>query len=266
MNPCRCGQVAADSASMSQTAAPSGLNMLPLAPTAPRRLWPSGRKNAHRGLAACRRTASGELCSQALIAPGKTRRSPTTARRSHLLQQSNYPTVIIPGLQVTVSSSSEFPASFVNNLFAPWDGWQGFESDLGCLFRCGLPGDGSVGAQLAAMGPIAAPVGEGATFTRALTAADFGPQASLSALEGTLSVNNGLATISIGNIEGNLGNAWSALNALQGAAQDAGATTLQLQGTVANPALMNALTRMLGEPGAGVLGGPQDIWTMPLGQ
>lgn len=172
----------------------------------------------------------------------------------------------VPGLQVTISSTSEFPATLVNNIFAPWDGWQGFKSDVLCIFRCGAPGNGSVGAQLAALGPIAAPVGEGATVTRALTAADFGPQASLSALEGTLSVNGSVATVTIANIEGNLGNAWSALNALQGAAQDAGATTLQLQGTVANPALMNALTRMLGAPGAGVLGGPQDIWTIPLGR
>jgi hypothetical protein len=88
MNPCRCGQAAADSASMPHTAAPSGLDMQQ-PPTASR--WPrsSGRKNAHRGLAACRRAASGKSCSQALAASGKTPRLPTTARRSHLLQQSN---------------------------------------------------------------------------------------------------------------------------------------------------------------------------------
>lgn len=74
---------------MSHTAAPFGLDVRPLAPIAPR--WPrlSRRKNAHRGLATCRRPASGETCSQALIASGKNRRSPTTARRSHLLQQSH---------------------------------------------------------------------------------------------------------------------------------------------------------------------------------
>src|SRR6185312_7989762 len=89
MNPCRCRCAAADSRPMSHAAAPSGLDGRPLAPIALRQSPPSGRKNAHRGLAACRRTASGQPCSQVLTASGKNRRSPTTARRSHLLQQSN---------------------------------------------------------------------------------------------------------------------------------------------------------------------------------
>lgn len=76
---------------MSCVAAPSGLDDRPSAPVAPWWPRPSGRKNAHRGLAACQRTASGQPCSQALIASGKSRRSPTTARRSHLLQQTNAP-------------------------------------------------------------------------------------------------------------------------------------------------------------------------------
>jgi hypothetical protein len=88
MNPCRSGQAAADSAPMPHTANPSGLDTQSAAPIASRRPWPSGRKNAHRGLAACRRPASGQPCSQVLIASGKNRRLPTTARRSHLLQQS----------------------------------------------------------------------------------------------------------------------------------------------------------------------------------
>jgi hypothetical protein len=87
MNPCRCDQAAADSASMSHIAAPSGLDERPSVPIAPRWPQPSGRKNAHRGLAPCRRPASGETCSQALIASRKNRRLPTTARRTHLLQQ-----------------------------------------------------------------------------------------------------------------------------------------------------------------------------------
>ena len=60
-----------------------------MAPIAPRRSRPSGRKNAHRGLAACRRAASGKSRSQARAASGKTPRLPTTARRSHLLPQKN---------------------------------------------------------------------------------------------------------------------------------------------------------------------------------
>ena len=88
-NPCRSGRAAADSRPMSCVAAPSGLDDRPMAPIAPRWLTPSGRKSAHRGLAAYRRPASAKPCSQALIASGKTPRLPTTARRSHLLPQSN---------------------------------------------------------------------------------------------------------------------------------------------------------------------------------
>jgi len=59
----------------------------PWAPIAPRCTPPSGRKNAHRGLAVCRRPASGKSRPQAPAASGKNRRSPTTARRAHLLPQ-----------------------------------------------------------------------------------------------------------------------------------------------------------------------------------
>jgi len=74
---------------MSYAATPFGRDERPPAPIAPRWSRPSGRKNAHRGLATCRRPASGKPCSQALVASGKNRRSPTTARRAHLLPQSN---------------------------------------------------------------------------------------------------------------------------------------------------------------------------------
>lgn len=73
---------------MFSAAAPAGPHRCPSAPIASRWTRPSGRKNAHRGLAACRRPASGKSCSQAPIASGKNPRSPTTARRSHLLPQS----------------------------------------------------------------------------------------------------------------------------------------------------------------------------------
>ena len=76
---------------MFSAAAPAGPGRCPSAPIASRWPRPSGRKNAYRGLAACRRAASGKPCSQALTASGKIRRLPTTARRSHLLPQSDSP-------------------------------------------------------------------------------------------------------------------------------------------------------------------------------
>ena len=74
---------------MFYAAAPSGLDERPSAPTAPRRSRPSGRKNAHRGLAARRRPASGKSRPQVRAASGKNHYSSTTARRAHLLPQSN---------------------------------------------------------------------------------------------------------------------------------------------------------------------------------
>jgi len=94
---------------MSAAAAPTGPDRYASAPIASRRTRPSGRKNAHRGLAACRRPASGKPRSQALIASGKNRRSPTTARRSHLLQQSN------PQQCPAPAASGSFASNFRQN-------------------------------------------------------------------------------------------------------------------------------------------------------
>jgi hypothetical protein len=100
---------------------------------------------------------------------------------------------------------------------------------------------------------------------RALTASDFGAKATIKALDGTLKVEGGVATVTVRNIEGNLGHYMDALNALKDTARGAGATSLRLEGTVANPTLMRALERVLGPAGRGVPGGPQDIWVVPLG-
>jgi len=76
---------------MPHTAAPSGLDMQHLPPTASRWPWPSGRKNAHRGPFAGQRPASGKSRSQVPIASGENRPCATMARRSHLLPQRNPP-------------------------------------------------------------------------------------------------------------------------------------------------------------------------------
>jgi RHS repeat-associated protein len=134
-----------------------------------------------------------------------------------------------------------------------------------CMFAGGCSAGQLALATLGTIPILGVEGGLAADGVTALTAADFGPQASLSALDGTLSVDGNVATVTIQSIEGNLGNAWQAINALKSTAQATGATTLQLQGTVANPSLMNALTRLLGPPSQGALGGAQDVWTIPLG-
>jgi amino acid transporter len=52
----------------------------------------------------------------------------------------------------------------------------------------------------------------------------------------------------------------------EGSARAAGATSLRIEGTVANPTLMRALERVLGPASGGIPGGPQDVWTVPLGK
>ena len=86
---------------MFPAAAPTGQDERPTAPIAPRRSRPSWRKNAHRGLAARCRAASGKSRSQARAASEKNCRSPTTARRTHLLPQTNQPPKTLPTIVIT---------------------------------------------------------------------------------------------------------------------------------------------------------------------
>jgi hypothetical protein len=103
-----------------------------------------------------------------------------------------------------------------------------------------------------------------ASFTRPLQAADFGAKATVEVIEGTLSVQDKVATIGVKYIQGNLGNPVTALNALKETARQAGATTLRIEGTIANPRLEPVLTRILGPATRGAPGGPQDIWVLAL--
>jgi RHS repeat-associated protein len=103
-----------------------------------------------------------------------------------------------------------------------------------------------------------------ANSTRPLLAADFGTKATIKALEGTLSVEGKVATVGIKHVEGNLGNPIAALNALKESARQAGATTLRIEATIANPRLEPVLNRILGPATRGAPGGPQDIWVLGL--
>jgi hypothetical protein len=128
-----------------------------------------------------------------------------------------------------------------------------------------MPGGG--GARLVGKGLswLEKILGIGAKSTRALEAADFGAQASIKALQGSLTVQGNVATASVSYFEGNLGNAWAAANALKGAAMEAGATTLRIEGTIANPALLRGMERLFGPASRGAVGGAQDYWVIPLG-
>jgi hypothetical protein len=153
--------------------------------------------------------------------------------------------------------------SLLDTLGAPWGGWEDAKYAFRCVLECGMPGNGSLEANLAGLPPIIGGVTRAPNLLRPLQASDFGVK-SLQALQGSLRVDGTLATVTIGNIRGNLGHYTDALNALKNTARAAGATTLRLEGTVANPALLRALERVLGPAQRGMPGGPQDYWLITL--
>jgi hypothetical protein len=65
------------------------VDMVCIVQNLPRVLYPSGRKTAHRGVAARRHSASGKTRLQAMMPSGKNPRRATTARQTHLLPQTN---------------------------------------------------------------------------------------------------------------------------------------------------------------------------------
>ncbi len=56
----------------------------------------------------------------------------------------------------------------VDTITAPWGGWDSFEDDLECTWKCGLPGDGSLEGQIGAL-PIIPVIARGATSGLSMT-------------------------------------------------------------------------------------------------
>jgi len=82
-------------------------------------------------------------------------------------------------------------------------------------------------------------------ISRALTAGDFGlADDAFKELSGTFSVTDDIATVSVDMIEGNLGNGFKALKSLMNTASEAGASTLKIEGRLANENLQNVLQRL----------------------
>jgi len=81
--------------------------------------------------------------------------------------------------------------------------------------------------------------------SRALRAADLGLEA-VEELRGTVSVAEGVATVRIDMIAGEIANPFGVIGTLRGLAGDAGATTLRIEGTIANEQLYNVLKARYG--------------------
>ncbi|GKX53107.1 two-partner secretion domain-containing protein [Budvicia aquatica] len=83
-------------------------------------------------------------------------------------------------------------------------------------------------------------------FSRPLTADDLGVKGSLSQLDGTYSIRNGTATVRVDMIEGQISNPLRIIDNLINNAKSSGATTLKIEGTIANPDLLRVLERRYG--------------------
>jgi len=79
------------------------------------------------------------------------------------------------------------------------------------------------------------------SFTRDLTAADLGVKGNLTQLKGSITVKYGAATVTVDMIEGKISNPLGIVKNLSDLAKASGATSLTVQGTIANPSLYRAL-------------------------
>ncbi|MWP63252.1 RHS repeat-associated core domain-containing protein, partial [Gilliamella sp. Pas-s25] len=85
-----------------------------------------------------------------------------------------------------------------------------------------------------------------ADFSRPLTPSDLGVKGTLSELDGTFSVNDGIATVRVDMIRGEINNPLRIVNNLIDLAKANGATTLKIEGTIANPKLYDVLQKRYG--------------------
>jgi RHS repeat-associated protein len=96
-------------------------------------------------------------------------------------------------------------------------------------------------------------IGAGATDTpttgnlsRSLTPADLGLKGSISELKGTFSVADGAATVKVDMIRGSIQNPLRIVANLIKLAAESGASTLRIEGNIANPKLLEVLTKRWG--------------------
>ena len=119
------------------------------------------------------------------------------------------------------------------------------------------------GTAVLAMGIIGkiGPAAKGvANFSRELKAADMGLQGTVKELRGTFALKDGVATMRVDMIRGDLANPLQVVGNMAEAAKASGATSLRIEGTIANERLYNVLERRYGLTSSGAT----DVITIPL--
>jgi hypothetical protein len=99
-----------------------------------------------------------------------------------------------------------------------------------------------------------------ANFSRELTVADLGIKGVIQELRGTFSVNNGVATAQVNMIKGSINNPLKVVSNLMDTANASGATTLNIEASLANERLYNILQSRYGLTTSGGV----DTITIPL--
>lgn len=99
-----------------------------------------------------------------------------------------------------------------------------------------------------------------ANFSRELKAVDLGVQGTIQELRGTFAVTDGVARMRVDMIRGEVQNPLQVVSNMAETAKASGATTLRIEGTIANERLYNALQRRYGLTS----NGPTDSITIPL--
>ncbi|MFE0759031.1 hypothetical protein ACFW16_34045 [Inquilinus sp. NPDC058860] len=117
----------------------------------------------------------------------------------------------------------------------------------GAILASRLPGAARIIGQKARKNPNASEETETSlNFTRDLTVEDLGIVGSIDKLSGTLTVENGVATVRIDMIQGTIRNSTEIVGNLQNLARANGASTLNIQGSLANERLYDVLSRRYG--------------------
>jgi RHS repeat-associated protein len=99
-----------------------------------------------------------------------------------------------------------------------------------------------------------------ANFSRELKAADLGVKGTVQELSGTFAVKDGVATMRVYMIRGEVQNPLQVVGNMAEAAKASGATTLRIEGTIANERLYNVLQKRYGLMSSGAT----DSITIPL--
>ena len=97
-------------------------------------------------------------------------------------------------------------------------------------------------------------------FSRNISPSDLGVKGNLKELKGSFGVNDGVATARIDMIRGEIKNPLEIVSNLANTARSSGASSLKIEGTLANERLYNILSKRYGLTSQGA----KDVITIPL--